>query len=847
MPGFSVDTHLLRELGELLVGRDSTALLELIKNAYDADASLVTVEALGLGRPGGVLRVVDDGNGMSEQRFQSAFLRIASRAKETDDRRSPNYRRRYTGQKGIGRLAAHKLAAWLAITSVPRQEGTNGTQALGPASTGVKAVLDWDLIEGQDDLDNLTEGLDVGSIPPLSGVPHGTSLELRRLRTPWNDQQLTTFVTEIRSSQPPPAIVDPTWMAVEPTTKPLVSYPKVRDVRSGLDPGFEIRLTGDFEIGDSLWQRASEDFEWLIEIDATTENVQYQVTPLRRYAATVPEARTYRFQRRVSIVGRPRFQARILTMPNASTRRGPLAGFVRSNSGVRVYLEGFRVLPYGEYGDDWLSIDRDYRSGPRFYKIDIDSESSDQLEVDRREGLQATSNAGYFGAVFLTEESSGGLRSLVNREGFVPDAAYDALVDMVQTGIRLSIRVRRSIFLRVEERKRRQVEAEAERQAAAAKLRAQNEASANEGNGNKGLNVRIENNNSIRVGGGVVPPIDDGDGDGDASPPSEDKTGKESSGNEYSSSDKATGVRPSDALNPPPVPIGAGQIIANAHRAVTTLRASTVPGLDHELVQAVSAGLDTLESELSRLREIQPELRILASVGLQLGAFVHDINGMLGQSRTLRDLLDPFATDETLNRSQAQRIRRVIRALDDLSHTLARQSSYLTDVLVADPRRRRSRVRIADRLDVVRRLLSDEISRLEVTIEDALPADLKTPPMFPAEVGVLLTNLLTNAVKNAGSPGIIRVTGELLGTRGATIFVQNTGTAVDIQDSERWFLPFESTTVEVNEVLGQGLGLGLPITRALIEDYRGTIRFVEPTQRFATSIRVDLPDPQERR
>ena len=39
---FTVDTHLFRELGELLVGRDSTALVELIKNAYDADAEEVT-------------------------------------------------------------------------------------------------------------------------------------------------------------------------------------------------------------------------------------------------------------------------------------------------------------------------------------------------------------------------------------------------------------------------------------------------------------------------------------------------------------------------------------------------------------------------------------------------------------------------------------------------------------------------------------------------------------------------------------------------------------------------------------------------------------------------------------
>ena len=43
MATFTVDTHLFRELGELLVGRDSTALVELIKNSYDADATEVVV------------------------------------------------------------------------------------------------------------------------------------------------------------------------------------------------------------------------------------------------------------------------------------------------------------------------------------------------------------------------------------------------------------------------------------------------------------------------------------------------------------------------------------------------------------------------------------------------------------------------------------------------------------------------------------------------------------------------------------------------------------------------------------------------------------------------------------
>jgi len=807
---------LLRELGELLVGRDSTALVELIKNSYDADASHVTIEAVDLGRPEAVLRVVDDGNGMSRQRFESAFLRIASRAKETDDRRSPRYGRRFTGQKGIGRLAAHKLAAWLSVTSIPGQP--EDYQGEGQeSSVGVRAVLDWDVIEEQQDLDRLTSGLDVTDVPPSSGVPHGTALELRRLRAPWSDQQLATFVTELRSSQPPHAITDPAWPAAEPASAPLIPWPAVRDVRSDKDPGFEVRLTGDLEIGDDLWLRASEDFEWLLEIDATGEVIHYQVTPLRRHAEFEPEARTYRFQRLAPLVGRPRFQARILTMPNASTRRGPLSGFVRSTSGVRVYLEGFRVLPYGEYGDDWLGIDRDYRTGPRFYTIDIDLDTSDRLEVDRREGLQATASTGYFGAVFLTEGGASGLRSLVSREGFVPDTTYEALVDLVQTGIRLSIRVRRSVFLRAEERRRRRSEDQAERRSISPTSRPRT-----------GTSGRVPSATSD------VPDVEP------------EANAGVTSGAADLEADFEPDIRPADALQPSVLSPRARRVVMNAREVVAALRAAAIPIADMEAVEAIAAGLDILQSELDRLRELQPELRILASVGLQLGAFVHDINGMLGQSRTLRDLLGPLASDATLNREQTRRVRRVVRALDDLTHTLARQSSYLTDVLVADPRRRRSRVRITERLEVVRRLLSDQTAQRDVKIEDALPADLKTPPMFPAEVGVMLTNVLTNAVKNAGSPGKVRVTGAPLGVRGATLFVHNTGVAVNIRESERWFLPFESTTVEVNEVLGQGLGLGLPITRALVEDYRGSIRFVEPPSGFATNIRIDLPDPRER-
>src|ERR1041385_5018912 len=94
---FTVDTHLFRELGALLVGRDSTALIELVKNAYDADATRVIVTGEGSGDRGrGTIVVKDDGNGMLAKDFEEGFLRVASRSKELGDRRSPTFHRRYT-------------------------------------------------------------------------------------------------------------------------------------------------------------------------------------------------------------------------------------------------------------------------------------------------------------------------------------------------------------------------------------------------------------------------------------------------------------------------------------------------------------------------------------------------------------------------------------------------------------------------------------------------------------------------------------------------------------------------------------------------------------------------------
>ncbi len=113
--------------------------------------------------------------------------------------------------------------------------------------------------------------------------------------------------------------------------------------------------------------------------------------------------------------------------------------------------------------------------------------------------------------------------------------------------------------------------------------------------------------------------------------------------------------------------------------------------------------------------------------------------------------------------------------------------------------------------------------------------------MFQAELVAVYSNLLTNAVKAAGRDGRIRAWGRELENRKVRLVIENTGVAVDPEKGEKWFRPFRSTTASVDPVLGQGMGLGLPITRNLLEEYGATIRFARPSRGFQTAVEIVLP------
>jgi hypothetical protein len=117
-------SDLLRRLGEELTPSPVNGIIELVKNAYDADATECTVTLVqpqmvrGKVREYGRLTIEDNGDGMNLKDFRDGWL-ILGRSRKRADR--PTRRgRRPVGDKGLGRLTALRLGRTVSVISRPR-------------------------------------------------------------------------------------------------------------------------------------------------------------------------------------------------------------------------------------------------------------------------------------------------------------------------------------------------------------------------------------------------------------------------------------------------------------------------------------------------------------------------------------------------------------------------------------------------------------------------------------------------------------------------------------------------------------------------------------------------------
>lgn len=114
----TIDSRIISHLGEALIDNEKIALLELIKNASDADANYCNIEidTLYQSEHGqGRIIIEDDGNGMTPYIIENAFLKIATSFKSNHQKVSPKFKRQAQGNKGIGRLSLNQLGKFICV------------------------------------------------------------------------------------------------------------------------------------------------------------------------------------------------------------------------------------------------------------------------------------------------------------------------------------------------------------------------------------------------------------------------------------------------------------------------------------------------------------------------------------------------------------------------------------------------------------------------------------------------------------------------------------------------------------------------------------------------------------
>jgi hypothetical protein len=118
----TVDLSVLESLGINLYSNAAAVLSELVANAYDADATLVTIDWK---QNGEQVVVTDDGVGMTVKALNKRFLKVGYKKRKFEGTRSKQWNRLFMGRKGIGKLSVFSIARTVTVYSTKGGE-SNG-------------------------------------------------------------------------------------------------------------------------------------------------------------------------------------------------------------------------------------------------------------------------------------------------------------------------------------------------------------------------------------------------------------------------------------------------------------------------------------------------------------------------------------------------------------------------------------------------------------------------------------------------------------------------------------------------------------------------------------------------
>ena len=196
------DVSTFRLIGRELITDRITALFELVKNCYDANAQNVHVEFYNVGSKNSNSKIIirDDGLGMTLSDIKDKWMVVGTASKRKEKISPTPYHRRYVGEKGIGRFAVDKLGKKIVIKT--KKEKDLDT---------LNVNINWDIYETLEKQPQLALFTDVENSFHYSASEnpneHGTGIEISHVSELWllkDIQKLYRELTKMTSPYFPP-------------------------------------------------------------------------------------------------------------------------------------------------------------------------------------------------------------------------------------------------------------------------------------------------------------------------------------------------------------------------------------------------------------------------------------------------------------------------------------------------------------------------------------------------------------------------------------------------------------------------------------------------------------------
>lgn len=348
---------------------------------------------------GGTLYIEDNGTGMSREELINGFMRISSTTKIKNPT-SEVYGRKRAGKKGIGRFAVQRLGEKLLITTSTHD-----------STDTITLEIDWTEYINGIDLSTVNNRINV---KPGKTIDSGTILKIDLLKDKWSEASIRR-------------IYNYTLDILQPF--PLSNIDQVcdDDAKSIPDPGFNIsfsKLVNDkmINIADDklmVYKYAIAVIEGAVDKDGigiySLESSKLDINEVG-YISSDSEIEDVPFKELKSIKFRAYYYiyntGLIPKMQESSIRK-----LARTQGGIRLYRNGFRVLPYGEINNDWLGLD---------------------ASTVKRSILPVHANVNFFGFVEIIDNDNE-FNETSSREGLIENESLIQLKNFVYRTIMTSV------------------------------------------------------------------------------------------------------------------------------------------------------------------------------------------------------------------------------------------------------------------------------------------------------------------------------------------------------------------------------------------------------------------------